>query len=305
MPRRLHGARHRHGVRQGARVRDRRDRPRHGPRRRAQAPGPVAHAVGDRRGHRGRRRQLRGRPPGGGGDGRVPADPGRDRHRGRAGQGLHDDAHPGAQEARGARSPTPSWSSSSTASSARRSRRRSGRSRGRPACRTSTSGSSTARSSARRSTATGCRTRSASRAATSGSGSSTRSRRWSTWARSSRSRASWTWSCWRSSPSRTPSPRVLGAEHVRQAGRAVRGRGRRHDGRRAGPPGRHRGHADVRARGPGVHEVDRGPAGPARSRAPRRSRWTTRGASRSSDHEAGRRRSCATTSPCGPPAWSW
>ena len=66
----------------------------------AQAPGPHPHAVGHRRRHRGGRRQLCGRPPGSGGDGRLPADPGRHRHRRRAGQGLHDDPQPGAQAAR-------------------------------------------------------------------------------------------------------------------------------------------------------------------------------------------------------------
>ena len=45
--------------------------------------------------------------------------------------------------------------------------------------------------------------------------------------------------------------------------RAVRRRRRRHDRRRARAPGRHRGHADVRARRAGVHEVARRPARPA------------------------------------------
>ena len=98
--RRLHRARHRDRVREGPRLRDRRGRPRHGPRRRPQAAGPEPHVVGDRRRHRGGRRQLLGRPPGGRGDGRLPAEPGRDRHRRRARQGLHDDAQPGAQAAR-------------------------------------------------------------------------------------------------------------------------------------------------------------------------------------------------------------
>ncbi len=45
--------------------------------------------------------------------------------------------------------------------------------------------------------------------------------------------------------------------------RAVRRRRRRHDRRGPGAPGRDRGDADVRARRPGVHEVDRGPTGAA------------------------------------------
>ena len=46
-------------------------------------------------------------------------------------------------------------------------------------------------------------------------------------------------------------------------GRAVRRRRRRDDRRRARPPGRHRGHADVRARWPGVHEEPRRSPRPA------------------------------------------
>ena len=65
-----------------------------------QAPGPVPHAVGHGRRHRRGRRQLRGRPPGGRGDGRLPAVAGRHRHRRRAREGLHDDPQPGAQAPR-------------------------------------------------------------------------------------------------------------------------------------------------------------------------------------------------------------
>ena len=57
--------------------------------------------------------------------------------------------------------------------------------------------------------------------------------------------------------------RVLGTRPGPPGRRAVRRRRRRDDGRRARPPGRHRGHADVRARWPGVHEVARRPARPA------------------------------------------
>ena len=143
--RRLHGARRRHGVRQGARLRHRRERARHRPRRRAQAPGPVAHAVGDGGRHRGGRRQLRGRPPGGRGDGRLPADPGRHRHRRRAGQGLHHDPQPGAQEARPAdhRGRAPEAHRRRPARGAPRGG--AGDHLGDRACRTSTSGSSTPR----------------------------------------------------------------------------------------------------------------------------------------------------------------
>ena len=158
-------------------------------------------------------------PPGGRGDGRLPADAGRDRHRRRARQGLHDDAHPGAQEARASRSPTPSSSSSSTASSARRSRRPSGRSPGRPACphvdvrlvHSAIVGASIDGYGLTNPVGLPGPPRQDRR-------SSTRSRRWSTSARSSPWRASWTSSCSRSSRSRTPSRGCSAPEHVRQAG---------------------------------------------------------------------------------------
>ena len=142
---RLHRARRRHRVRQGARLRYRPVRARHGPRRRAQAAGPVAHAVGHRRRHRRGRRQLRRRAPGGRGDGRLPARP----RSSSASPGSWSRASP-RPTARSARSPTSrspraSSRSSSTSSSARRSTRPSGRSPGRPGCPTSTSGSSTPR----------------------------------------------------------------------------------------------------------------------------------------------------------------
>ena len=47
----------------------------------------------------GRRRQLPGRPPGSGGDGRLSLQPGHRRHRRRASEGLHHERQPGAQEA--------------------------------------------------------------------------------------------------------------------------------------------------------------------------------------------------------------
>ena len=166
--RRLHGARHRHGVRQGARVRDRRDRPRASSA--ASAASARASATCSRARSRTSRRvvdncavalqeaeEMAG----------LPAQPGRHRHRGRAREGLHDDAHPGAQAARAADHRRGARRSSSTPSSARRSRRPSGRSPGRPACRSVDVRLVHARSSAPRSTATGSRTRSASRAATS------------------------------------------------------------------------------------------------------------------------------------------
>ena len=59
---------------------------------------------------------------------------------------------------------------------------------------------------------------------------------------------------------RGPRPRLGPGPPVR---RAVRRRRRRHDRRGARPPGRDRGHADVRARRPGVHEEPRRPARPA------------------------------------------
>ncbi len=139
-PGRLHGARRRHRVRQGPRVRDRPDGHRRGQGRRSQAPGPVAHAVGDGGRHRGGRRQLLDRPPGSRGDGRLPADPGRHRDRRRAGQGLHHDPGPGAQEARPADHRVRAPEADRHASSRRPCARPSGRSPGRPACPTSTSG---------------------------------------------------------------------------------------------------------------------------------------------------------------------
>ena len=99
-PRRLHGARRRDGVRQGAGLRYRLGRSRDRAWCRAQATGPLAHAVGHRGRHRRGRGQLRRRPPGGRGDGRLPTDPGRHRHRRRAREGLHDDPRAGAQAAR-------------------------------------------------------------------------------------------------------------------------------------------------------------------------------------------------------------
>ena len=59
---------------------------------------------------------------------------------------------------------------------------------------------------------------------------------------------------------RGPGPRQRAGPPGR---RAVRRRRRRDDGRGAGPPGRHRGDADVRARRPGVHQEHRRPDGPA------------------------------------------
>src|SRR5664280_2883059 len=97
---RLHRARRRDRVREGARLRDRRGRSRDGARGRPQAPGPRPHAVGDSGGHRRGRRQLRRRAPRGRGDGRLPSHAGRDRDRRRARQGIHDVAQPGAPQAR-------------------------------------------------------------------------------------------------------------------------------------------------------------------------------------------------------------
>ena len=98
--------------------------------------------------------------------------------------------------------------------------------------------------------------------------------------------------------------RVLGSDHIRQAGRAVRRRRRRDDRRRAGPPGRDRGDADVRARWPGVHQE---PGRPARPAVPAR-----RGAQGRLRARPGRsttpptsRRSSPTTSGSGRPASSW
>ena len=56
-----HGPGHRHGVREGARLHDERRRGGRGHRGRPPAPGPVAHAVRDRRRHPRRRAQLPGR----------------------------------------------------------------------------------------------------------------------------------------------------------------------------------------------------------------------------------------------------
>ena len=68
-----HGPRHRHGVREGPRLHDERRRGGGRHRRRPAAPGPLPHAVGDRRRHPRGRAQLSGRARRGRGDGRVRA----------------------------------------------------------------------------------------------------------------------------------------------------------------------------------------------------------------------------------------
>ncbi len=98
--------------------------------------------------------------------------------------------------------------------------------------------------------------------------------------------------------------RVLGSDHIRQAGRAVRRRRRRHDRRRPGAQGRDRGNADVRARWPGVHEEPGRPARPAVS-----ARRIAQGRLRTWPGRRGApatwRGSSPTTSGSGQPAWSW
>ena len=67
--------------------------------------------------------------------------------------------------------------------------------------------------------------------------------------------------------------------------RALRRHRRRHHRRRPRPLGRDRGDADVRPGRAGLHEVPGRPPGPARSRGPRPSRWTTPGASQLEERE--------------------
>ena len=274
----LHVPGHRHRVRQGARV------PRSttgtGDRHRGRppAPGPVAHAVGDRDRHpaawstTAARRSSEAEAMAGLHPGQVVI--------GIAGELVKGFTTSRSQERRRPDAPITRVG----ARQAHRGRpargaaaRPSGRSPGRPACPTSTSASSMPRSTG----ATHRRLRGhqpgrASRAATCASASSTRSRRWSTWARSRR-------------VAERLGPRAArdrgravrrGPLHERRAGRAggraVRRRRWRHDGRGARAPGRRRGHAHVRARRARLHQVARRPPRAAVRGGRGRSRSTTR-----------------------------
>ena len=97
--------------------------------------------------------------------------------------------------------------------------------------------------------------------------------------------------------------RVLGNDVDPPVRRPVRRRRRRHDGRRARPAGRHRGHADVRPRRPGVHQEPRRPARPAVP-AGRGRQGRLRPGPAGRRPRQRRRRSSATTCASGRPAWS-
>ena len=192
----------------------------------------------------------------------IRPDAGHHRHRGRAGEGVHDQPQPGARSARTRPSREPSWTSSSRASSGRRCSRRSGPSRGRRVC-------PSVDVRLVHAAVIGCGHRRLPGDQPGGLQGPPRAHQRVQRVRAphppgrapDRGRGASTGSCWPSSRSRTPSRAASAPEDLGAAGALFVDVGRRHHRCRARAPGRRRGHAHVRARRTRLHQVARGPAG--------------------------------------------